>query len=242
MDIEIPDNIKHMIKVQQNFIKNNKATFDIIDSHNTYLQNIYDQSNIKYIDSVVSRYDSLINAVGDSIYITTSPAYNFYKTDYYKNIYSNLPNFDMFIPDLFKEDFRIKVQSQKLTSQIDLIVEKFNNISNPKVNEFEIEFDKLISEPLIDTTDNNQKIDGTADIKRMIAEIHESQKRQEKAFQEEVKNREQSNPSNKSCNNFFDKFQLLIIVVFSLITKPKEIYEGVLWINDILEILINYFT
>lgn len=241
MDIEILDSVKQTMNIQQKFMKKNKDMFDAVNRHNDYLQRFYDQSNIQHIISMTSKYDYYIKTVGKYAYIPASPAHNFYKSDYYKNVYSSVYNIEKYIPNYAKTDFRFQVQTQKLMSQVKLLNEKFNDVSKPEINELEIEFDKLISEPLINTTNHNQSVNNDADIRSVIAEIHESQKCQEETLREIVKNSKQNEPSEQSDKSFFDNFQLLIIVIFGVITKPKEFYEAVIWINDILSTLIDHF-
>lgn len=244
MEVEIPDSVKQMMNVQQDFIKRNKAVFDTIDRHNNYLQSIYDNSNIQHINSVTTKYDSFIKAIGKNVYITNSSVYNFCKSDYYKNVYSNFYNVEKYIPKYVEADFRFKIQTQKLANQVELLNEKLNNISKPKIDELNVEFDKLISEPLVDASDNNKDIDSDADIRYILAEIYESQKRQEKTFYEEIENRKHCNPSDEPVDknsNIVQSFLIPLFAFLGVIPIPKEAYEAIVWYVQIISELIDKF-
>jgi len=225
----LPNDIKDILDYQQTILNNFKPTFSTADYVSELLM------------PLKSIQENIFNLT-DISQVLPKPFLDF-QLQLQNTLNSFVPkiDFNLLLTDVQSQDFRIDVKAQELDNSTNLIEKQLHNISKPQADKFEVELDKLISEPFVDIKNYDSEINNGTDIRSIISEIYESQKRQEESFYEIIKNSKQDNPPEKLNKDFFNDFRLLLILIFGIVTKPKEIYEGIMWINDILNTLINNF-
>lgn len=175
---------------------------------------------------------------------------------YLRNIQiaANMPDFSAItqayktsIPNLAKCDFRIDVLEQKLSRDITELLKNSSDTididKNYKIDNFNdvvTDFDERLLESVVYTKDNSQQTQDITEIKNLVWEIFEHQKDQiNQSFEKDVQKKEQIKDPTNSYQSTILAFVNGVLLTLSVITAPKEVYEFLVWVNQIISFLLN---
>jgi len=142
--------------------------------------------------------------------------------------------------DLSKFDFRINVLQQEISNNLSTLFEKTSQTVNIETDGEITDFNETFLKSSVYTADKNQQANEIAEIKDLLWKVYKRQDKQmNQTFENDIQEREQNDNSNESSQVNILALIGSILTVLSLITAPKEIYEFLIWIDQIISFLLN---
>lgn len=142
--------------------------------------------------------------------------------------------------DLSKFDFRINVLHQEVSNNLSALFEKTSQTVNVEKDGETTDFNETFLKSSVYAADKNQQANEIAEIKDLLWQVYKRQDEQlNQTFENDIQEREQNDNSNESSQVNILALIGSILTVLSLITAPKEIYEFLIWIDQIISFLLN---
>ena len=101
-------------------------------------------------------------------------------------------------------------------------------------------FDEQSSESTVYTKENDQYANDIDEIKSLLRQVYKRQEEQmNRSSEKNIQESKQSDNSNESSQFNTLAFISGVMTLLSLMTAPKEIYEFLVWVDQIVSFLIN---
>ncbi|WP_407855542.1 hypothetical protein [Enterococcus hailinensis] len=208
----------------------------------------YDFMNSNVMRASEESKRSIAQAVENSILRYIQPL-NFPNQNIANNIIANTPK--PYFPDIVKVvrppkfdmskyDFRIKVLQQDVSKNLSYLLE--NPFQAIEVEEDYVftDFDEPSPEPIVYAKENNQYTNDIDEIKSLLRQVYKRQEEQmNRSSEKNIQESKQSDNSNESSQFNTLAFISGVMTLLSLMTAPKEIYEFLVWVDQIVSFLIN---
>ena len=101
-------------------------------------------------------------------------------------------------------------------------------------------FDEQSSESTVYTKENDQYANDIDEIKSLLRQVYKRQEEQmNHSSEKNIQESKQSDYSNESSQFNILAFISGVVTLLSLMTAPKEIYEFLVWVDQIVSFLVN---
>lgn len=208
----------------------------------------YDFMNSNVMRASEESKRSIAQAVENSILRYIQPL-NFPNQNIANNIIANTPK--PYFPDIVKVvrppkfdmskyDFRIDVLQQGVSKNLSFLLENSSQTINVEEDYVFTDFDKPSPKSTVYAKDNNQYANDINEIKGLLRQVYKRQEEQMNYSSEKnIQESKQSDNSNESSQFNTLAFISGVMTLLSLMTAPKEIYEFLVWVDQIVSFLIN---
>lgn len=252
----VPPNPLKIMEERNNKIRNLASGYNVVSqllSKNEFLYQAVTRSVIDVVKPQVYT-DALKNAfpanrlnLNQNVYLqnldifkATTAASELYRKQAttFSNIMRNYyyPN----LSSLAGIDFRINVITQTIQESLLTISEQSLQVNEIDFDECLTEVDEVSSEPLIETQDEDQQAEDIREIKQTVIKIYEILKQNDKETSDKnIQKEKQVENSNNIRQIKFLAFLDSFLFVLNLISAPKQIYEALVWLYEIIQVFLN---
>lgn len=142
--------------------------------------------------------------------------------------------------DIPKYDFRIDVLQQEVSKNLSFLLENSSQAIDIEEDYVFTNFDEQSSESTVYTKENDQYANDIDEIKSLLRQVYKRQEEQmNHSSEKNIQESKQSDYSNESSQFNILAFISGVVTLLSLMTAPKEIYEFLVWVDQIVSFLVN---
>ncbi|OFL87285.1 hypothetical protein [Enterococcus sp. HMSC072H05] len=142
--------------------------------------------------------------------------------------------------DIPKYDFRIDVLQQDVSKNLSFLLENPSQTIDVEEDDVFTDFDKPSPKSTVYAKDNNQYANDINEIKDLLWQVYKRQEEQmNHSSEKDIQESKQSDDSSESSQFNILAFITGVLTVLSVMTAPKEIYELLIWVDQVISFLLN---